>query len=348
MDEKIKFSIMAPVYNAECYLDECIQSVLKQSYKNYELILVDDGSTDGSGRICDEYAKKDARIRVFHRENAGALLTRDFAVRQAQGDYCVFVDADDWITEDALAILAENIRKTGCDCVIYDVARVREGKIVEYMHSDSAICGKVFSEKKTVYGIVLTAGGYNSMCRKCVRRTCFDGRDYSAYRAMSYGEDLVQSFEIYENAKTFLFINEVLYMYRWNNASVTRAYQYDDAVPDNSTYKLVLKFAERMGVFAEEDYARLANLRLDALVIDLRRIARDCSSREKAIETMKRYREDEINNALVTAGYRAVPDAPGYIMKSPARQLLMEIDLLLFKRRHYGAFIALDHIVRRI
>jgi len=350
MDEKIKFSIMAPVYNVENYLDECIQSVLEQSYRNYELILVDDGSTDGSGRLCDEYAKRDGRIRVFHKENEGLVLTRDFALRRVEGDYCVFLDSDDWLEKDALAILAENIRKTDCDCVIYNAVRVSEDgeKIIHYIRSDSAICGKVFSDRKTVYSIVLTALEYNSLWRKCVRSTCFDGRNYSAYRSLSYGEDLVRSFEIYENAKTFLFIDDVLYMYRWNNTSITRSYNYDDAVPDNSTYKLALEFAEKMGVFTQEDYARLANLRLDALLIDLRRIARECSSKEKAIETMKRYREDEINDALVTAGYRAVQDAPGYGKKSPARQLLLEINLLLFKKRQYRAFIALDNIVRRI
>ncbi len=348
MDGKIKFSIMAPVYNVERYLDECIRSVLEQGYKNYELILADDGSTDKSGMICDEYAKRDGRIRVFHKENEGLMRTRDFALRKAEGDYCIFLDSDDWLEKDALAILAENIQRTGCDCVIYNAARVSEGKIIHYIRSDSAICGKVFSDRKTVHGIVLTAGGYNSLCRKCVRRACFDGRDYARYSALSYGEDLVRSLEIYENAKTFLFLDEVLYMYRWNNTSITRSYRYDDAMPDNSTYKLVLQFAEKMGVFTGEDYARLANLRLDVLLIDLRRIARECSSKEKAIETMKRFREDEINDALVTAGYRTVPDAPGYVKKSPARQLLMEIDLLLFRRRHYGAFIALDKIVRRI
>lgn len=350
MDEKIKFSIMAPVYNVENFLDKCIRSVLEQGYRNYELILVDDGSTDGSGRICDEYAKRDGRIRVFHKENEGLVLTRDFALRRAEGDYCVFLDSDDWLEKDALAILAENIQRTGCDCVIYDAAKVSEDgeKILYYIRSDEAICKKVFSDRRTVHGIVLTAGGYNSLWRKCVRRACFDGRDYSAYSAMSYGEDLVRSFEIYENAKTFLFINDVLYLYRRNSTSITRSFQYDDAKPDNSTYQLTLRFAKRMGVFTEEDYARLSNLRLDALVVDLRRIARECSSKEKAIETMKRFREDEINDALVTAGYAAVPDAPGYGRKSPARQLLMEIDAALFRRRHYRAFIVLDNIVRRI
>lgn len=98
-------SIVIPVYNAVKYLEQCVKSILSQSFINYEIILVDDGSTDGSSRICDEYEMKDKRIKVLHQSNAGASHARNIGIRKAQGDYIWFIDADDWIEDGFLSKL---------------------------------------------------------------------------------------------------------------------------------------------------------------------------------------------------------------------------------------------------
>ena len=100
--EKPIISIIIPVYNVQNFLPRCVDSILAQSFKNFELILVDDGSTDTSGFICDEYAHKDSRIRVFHNENCGAAAARKFGVSQAMGQWIEFVDSDDSITPDSI------------------------------------------------------------------------------------------------------------------------------------------------------------------------------------------------------------------------------------------------------
>lgn len=102
MDGNLKFSVIIPVYNVEKYLKECVESVLKQSYLNYEVILVDDGSTDSSGAICDSYSKTYKEVSVIHKKNGGLSDARNAGLDVAQGEYIVFVDSDDWIEPDAL------------------------------------------------------------------------------------------------------------------------------------------------------------------------------------------------------------------------------------------------------
>ena len=97
---KPKISVIVPIYNAEKYLGQCIDSVLRQKFTDLELLLVNDGSTDGSGDVCDQYALKDARVRVLHKENTGVSDTRNKALDIAQGDYLIFLDADDYWTDE--------------------------------------------------------------------------------------------------------------------------------------------------------------------------------------------------------------------------------------------------------
>ena len=100
-------SIIVPVYNGELFLKRCVDSILKQDYKDFELLLADDGSTDGSAAICDEYAASDPRVLVIHKENSGVSDTRNRAMRHAKGRYLQFVDCDDWLTADATRLMTK-------------------------------------------------------------------------------------------------------------------------------------------------------------------------------------------------------------------------------------------------
>ena len=117
-------SIIVPVCNAEKTIGRCINSVLNQKYKDFELILLDDGSTDTSGIICDTYAEKDVRIRVLHKENSGVSDTRNRGIAMAKGEYLQFVDSDDWITSDATDFFVRTATENECDMVIADFYRV--------------------------------------------------------------------------------------------------------------------------------------------------------------------------------------------------------------------------------
>lgn len=121
------FSVIVTVYNLEQYLDECIQSILNQTYKNFELILVDDGSTDGSGEICDFYQRQDCRIKVIHKENGGVTSARIAGVEQAQGEYTIYADGDDWVEEDELFQIYQVVQKYQVDLVEFGFYKEYEG-----------------------------------------------------------------------------------------------------------------------------------------------------------------------------------------------------------------------------
>lgn len=115
---KPKISIIVQVYNTELYLRECIESILRQSFMNFEVLLVDDGSTDASGSICEDYAAKDTRIRVFHQDNQGVSSARNLALDHVQGRYVLFLDADDfWYVDTCLETLVNEALRTDADIV---------------------------------------------------------------------------------------------------------------------------------------------------------------------------------------------------------------------------------------
>lgn len=127
----IKVSIIVPIYNAEKYLSKCIDSILNQTERNIEVILVDDGSSDNSRQICREYQKKDNRVKIIYQENAGVSAARNQGIAVAKGSYIGFVDADDWIEPEMYSRLLEEAKKTGADIVMCDVKTVYDdGRVI--------------------------------------------------------------------------------------------------------------------------------------------------------------------------------------------------------------------------
>ena len=122
-----KVSIIVPVYNVEKYLHKCINSLITQTYRNLEIILIDDGSTDASGQICDEYALIDDRIIVLHQKNAGAAAARNAGIMRATAEYVHFMDADDWLDVNTFEIVAEKILQSKVDIVKFNYIREYEG-----------------------------------------------------------------------------------------------------------------------------------------------------------------------------------------------------------------------------
>ena len=149
----MKFSVLVPVYQAERFLDACIQSVLCQTFTDFELILVDDGSKDRSGAICDAYAEKDARIRAFHKENGGQFSARSFALQHASGEIIVFLDADDALKENALERMEQTFAEYRCDCVFVGLDRVENGTVISSQvepETSARFCANSCSPRVTI------------------------------------------------------------------------------------------------------------------------------------------------------------------------------------------------------
>ena len=123
-----KISVIIPVYNTEKFLHRCIDSILTQTYTDFELLLIDDGSKDSSGSICDEYAEKDSRVRVFHKENGGVSSARNLGLDNAWGEWITFVDSDDYIEENFLKSFDGNL---DADLVVGNIQMIRKQEVEE-------------------------------------------------------------------------------------------------------------------------------------------------------------------------------------------------------------------------
>ena len=222
------FTAAVCVYNTEKYLRECLDSVLNQNYENFELLLIDDGSTDSSGSICDEYAEKDSRVRVIHTENQGVFLARKTAFENARGDYFIVFDSDDTVGKEIFAVINEEIQKSRCDMVFFDFSKsFSDGTAVQEKLFDTK---KIFDKtnKRELWELLLSSR-FNSLCCKCIKRSAFSYNfDADFYRGYSRGEDKFVAAHMISQLSTFSYLPISLYNYNIFASQLTKAYSYNN------------------------------------------------------------------------------------------------------------------------
>lgn len=258
----MKFSVLVPVYNVEKYITKCLDSLLSQTFKDYEIILVDDGSTDSSGGICDLYAAKYPDVvRVFHKQNEGLLLTRRYSLRQAHGEYIVFVDSDDYVEKNLLEILSKTFDQYQIDMVIYNFKRFVDGcsnfSSPDIPYPDGTIFSG--SSKQELYCRYLISHLFVNMWVKAVRRSCIDiDVDYSRWK-INRGEDIIQSFALFDRCKSIIYIDKQLYYYRKNAGGVTTKVKPTDYFDFLKHYEISKCYLDRWKLptdTAKQFYAR--------------------------------------------------------------------------------------------
>lgn len=223
----IRFSVIVPVYNVEKYLSKCIESLLNQTYKNFEIILVNDGSPDNSPQICDEYSKKDNRIKVIHKENGGVTSARKVGANIAAGDYIVCVDADDWVENTYLEEFAKAIEIDNSDVVCCEdyvdngVTRIHKPmSFQEGLYKREEIETKIFP--------ILIEGKdcryfSNAVAIKAVKRELFVRSQNLVDDGIRIGEDAAVIKPCIYEANSLYIIKKPLYYYRYNPSSATKS-----------------------------------------------------------------------------------------------------------------------------
>ncbi len=213
-------SLLVPVYNVESYLEQCLESILTQTYRDFEVILCDDGSTDQSGRICDRYAEHYSQMRVIHKENEGLLRTRRRLFHEARGQFVLCVDSDDWIAPRLLEEVVTAAEQTQSDVVLFDFMRVCDDGTeqrcsMEQYTDGSVFCGEARMELCRHFAVSVER---NHLWDKLIRRELIGTEEEAdpLYQRHINGEDKLQLLPIFRRAQRFCYVAHPLYYYRVN------------------------------------------------------------------------------------------------------------------------------------
>lgn len=215
-------SIIVPVYKVEKYLEKCVRSIMNQTYRNIEIILIDDGSPDESGKMCDELAKLDDRIVVIHKENEGLSATRNVGIEKCNGKYVAFVDSDDWISEDYCETLYKLIVETDSDVSAVSFSMVREDNTLITGTSeeceDLPLEINVYENKEIVQEILNWKTFKNYAWNKLYKKELINNHRFLC--GMNY-EDVAFTYEVLKDAKRVAYINKKCYFYLKRRDSIS-------------------------------------------------------------------------------------------------------------------------------
>lgn len=256
MDELI--TIIVPVYNIENYITRCIESVINQTYKNLEIILVDDGSKDNSGKICDEYEKKDERIRVIHKINGGLSDARNAGIEQARGILITFLDGDDYIEENHIEYLYNMLIKYNADisvCQFKIIYENEEEKILKLKKNKERVLDNVKALEIMLYNKRFC----NSTCTKLYKKELFDNIQFPKGKLY---EDLGTTYKLIEKCKKLVYGNLQTYNYLINRKDSIINRKFDERRME------AIEFAKEILEFVENKYPNIKKAAIARLYME--------------------------------------------------------------------------------
>lgn len=216
MNNRRIVSVLVPVFNVEEYLGECIDSILLQSYDCIQVILVDDGSTDGSWEICQEYVSKDRRVEAYHQSNLGVAATRNHLLDKIRGDYFLFIDSDDWIEPNMLEYLVDLLEKEGAGISMCD--KVING-VTPFNTEPSVFC---IDRERAVFDFLQHGYFKGMLWNKLIRSSLLSNNRFIT--DISYGEDALFCWELLKKVDIVAVSNKQLYHYRMNPNSISHCF----------------------------------------------------------------------------------------------------------------------------
>lgn len=287
-----RVSVIVPVYNVEAYLTECVESILNQSLKDLELILIDDGSPDSCGKICDEYSAKDSRVRVIHQENHGVSYARNAGLNIATGDYIGFVDPDDYIAPDMFETMLSAAEENDCNIAICGFTNCREnGELID----KSSVPAGVFSKEKLILSIYGMPNRFHgSMCNKIFSRNILDGLLFD--ETVAIGEDWLLLYDCYLKTEKAVAVDGCFYNVRNRNNSATRKPKASLYIKKLKTYLRLYCYAKKQ---SKEVQKKAAEKILDACCINKNDIIRDDYDKKSISFVNRKLRQISIREFLL-------------------------------------------------
>lgn len=243
----MKYSVIIPVYNSEKYLDKCLDSILNQGYEDFEIIVVNDGSTDSSDSIIKNYLEKDSRIKYFCKENEGVSAARNFGMKMASGEYILFVDSDDELFECCLEHINAYI-DNGYDIVVYPFEIIDENSYsvdyIYYLNRQNDIFINSSEEKaKVLYTILLSNKSFAFCWNFAVKKDIIDGIRFN--ENVKLCEDLLFDLEMYTNIETAVLLNKPLYKYRKVLGSASNTFDFTKLDNIVLVYEKKIEYSEK-------------------------------------------------------------------------------------------------------
>lgn len=260
----MRFSIIVPVYNVELYIDRCLESIVSQDFSDYEVLLIDDGSTDSSSNICDKYAAMHNNFLVFHKENGGVSSARNLGLLSAKGEYIIFIDPDDYIEKNSLFLIDKEILANKSDLIIYGTAKhiIQDGteKMVNnYDYNESVIIntGHNLGWKK----YILSKRLIFNVCSEAFKRSIIKDNSI-VFPPIKNGEDAFFSFNYLNYVNKISIIPYTLYHYMHiiGDSSATQRYYPEYINERNQVLSQALKFInfdKQLSVYLYNDYVNL-------------------------------------------------------------------------------------------
>lgn len=229
MNELPVISVIVPVYKAENYLCRCVDSLLAQTFTNFEILLIDDGSPDRSGELCDEYMLKDKRVRVFHKKNGGVSSARQCGIDNSYGEYTIHTDPDDWVESDMLEELYRKAKEDDADMVICDY-------YMNTPHHQTYIKQKPSNLNHETVLRELFQHLHGSCCNKLIKRTCYNEYEIQFPINISRGEDFCVICSLLLYPLKIAYLPKAFYHYVNNKNSITHTYNQKSV--DDQMYRI--------------------------------------------------------------------------------------------------------------
>lgn len=304
-------SVIVAVYNVEKYLDRCIRSLINQTYKNLEILLIDDGSLDSSSQICDEWALRDRRIRVIHKENQGAGMARNTGIENAMGSYVCFFDSDDYIDPELIQKAYTKIQREQAEVVVYGCILTwpEEKRYIPLppqpsreVYQGDAVISQFLPEylgDDPVTGIHhrIPKGAWSAMyCMDLIKRTNWH---FVSERDL-ISEDIYSLLVLYKDVRKLAVLKEALYYYCQNPASLTHIYREDRQKKVNNQYHKSVELCRELG-YPEQVVRRCMEPAVAATMEILKQETAAAQNRKEALSRVRRVLADNTLQYILQA-----------------------------------------------